>query len=52
MRSPLDWLSDFYGPERNQYLRLSEEDRIKHGIRAGLFFLIVWAGFAIYRWLA
>lgn len=41
MRSLIDWLSDFYGPERNPYLRLSEADRDKVGARFGMLLVVV-----------
>lgn len=40
MRSVLDWLSEFYGPKRNPFLRLSEPERVKLGVRATL--LLLW----------
>jgi len=52
MRSLLDWLAGFYPPERNPYLRLSEEDRATFGIRALLFFAVIIVSFAIWHWLA
>jgi hypothetical protein len=51
MRSVIDWLSDFYGPKRNPYLRLSEADRGKLGIRATVFLIVVFALFAIWGML-
>ena len=49
MRSIIDWLSEFYGPKRNRYLRLSEADRNKLGARAMIFFAIVGALFVTWR---
>jgi hypothetical protein len=51
MRSLIDWLSEFYGPKRNPYLRLDEANRSKVGIRATVFFLIVAVIFAAWGWL-
>ena len=52
MRSVIDWLSEFYGPRRNRYLRLNEAERSKLGIRATVFFLVVVAFFALWHWLS
>jgi hypothetical protein len=46
MRSPLDWLSELYGPERNPYLRLSQADRDKVGARFGMLLVVVAIMFA------
>jgi hypothetical protein len=51
MRSVLDWLSDFYGPKRNAYLRLSESERRATGKRAMFFFAVVAVLIAVWRWL-
>ena len=51
MRSPIDWLSDFYSPKRNRYLRLSEADRTLLVKRQLIFFLVVVIAFATWRWL-
>lgn len=51
MRSIVDWLSDFYGPERNPYLRLSDADRARSGIRTRAFVVAVAAFFALWRLL-
>jgi hypothetical protein len=47
----IDWLSEFFGPKRNRYLRLGEADRSKLGIRTMVFFAVVAALFAIWRLL-
>jgi hypothetical protein len=47
----IDWLSGFYGPKRNPYLRLSEPDRRQLDVRAAVFFIVLAALFAIWRWL-
>jgi hypothetical protein len=49
MRSIIYWLSAFYGPKRNRYLRLSEADRDKLGARAMIFLVIVGALFVTWR---
>ena len=54
MRSVIDWLSEFYAPKRNRYLRLNEAERGRLGIRVMVFFLVVvafFAFFAIWHWL-
>ncbi len=51
MRSVIDWLSEFYGPKRNRYLRLNEVERAKLGIRVMVFFLVVVAFFATWHLL-
>jgi hypothetical protein len=51
MRSVIDWLSDFYGPKKNAFLRLSEADRIKLGVRTTIFFAVVAALFAMWHWV-
>ena len=51
MRRVTDWLSDFYSQKRNPYLRLSEADRTKLGIRTTVFLVVVAAIFAIWRLL-
>ena len=51
LRSLIDWLSEFYGPKRNPYLRLNEADRAKLDIRATVCFLIIAVVFALWRWL-
>jgi hypothetical protein len=48
----IDWLSEFYGPKRNPYLRLSEADRLKSGMRATILFVAGAALFAIWRLLS
>ena len=51
MRSVIDWLSEFYGQKRNPYLRLSEVDGIRLGVRTTIFLVVVAAIFAIWRLL-
>jgi hypothetical protein len=51
MRSVIDWLSEFYGPKRNTYLRLSEADRTRLALRTTVFLVVVAAFFALWRLL-
>jgi hypothetical protein len=51
MRSLIDWLSEFFSQKRNPYLRLSEADRTKLGIRTTIFFVVVAVMFAMWRLL-
>jgi hypothetical protein len=51
MRSMIDWLSEFYGPKRNPYLRLGEADRQKLGMRTAFVIVAVVAVFTIWRLL-
>jgi hypothetical protein len=49
MRSVIDWLSDFYGPKRNPYLRQSEADRHKLAMRTLCLIVVVAVLFAVWR---
>lgn len=51
MRSPIDWLSEFYGPKRNTYMRLSERERARAGVMMMWIFILVAVSFVILRWL-
>jgi hypothetical protein len=51
MRSVIDWLSEFYGPKRNPYLRLSSTERMRLGVRWLLFFVATTLAFAIWSFL-
>jgi hypothetical protein len=51
MRSLIDWLSELNTPKRNPYLRLSETDRDRLGVRFILFVIAVGALFTIWRLL-
>jgi hypothetical protein len=51
MRSFIDWLSKFYGAERNPYLRLSQAERDKLDMRAMVFFSLAAACLAIWFFL-
>jgi hypothetical protein len=56
MRSVIDWLSEFYGPKRNPYLRLSEADRHMLTARAMSFVVVVAVLLVVWRlirnWIA
>jgi hypothetical protein len=56
LRSVIDWLSEFYGPKRNPYLRLSETDRHTLTMRAMSFIVVVAVLFGVWRlirnWIA
>jgi hypothetical protein len=51
MRSVIDRLSEFYGPKRNPYLRLSSTQRMRLGLRWFIFFGVTMLAFAIWSFL-
>ena len=51
MRSIIDWLSELYTAKRNPYLRLSQDDRRKIGIRWAIFWFAVILLFTIWHLL-
>jgi len=51
MRSIVDWLSELYTTKRNPYLRLSQDDRRKVGLRSATLFVAVILFFAIWHLL-
>jgi len=51
VRSVIDWLSEFYGPKRNPYLRLSSTERLRLGLRWFIFVVATVLAFAIFSFL-
>jgi len=52
LRSIIDWLSELYTAKRNPYLRLSQDDRRKFGLRSATLFVAVILFFAIWHLLS